>query len=367
MSRRRKLAPGIGEVRLKDGRRRYRARYRDHDRQCRSRTFIEYDNALAWLRERQVETERIRSGLAPPPKPPVPTLREFAAEVVESRMFRSGARHRADVARMILNHWPELLDRPLDEITRRDIKLGLGRLSNTLKSGTVNRVLAALSRVLREAHEDGVLTRNVCMGLRLPERSTVAKALVLDQVRRLLAAAEPCYRPLFAALFYTAGRKSDLLWLRWGQVRFEQALIVFIDTKNGDDVPVTLHPELAPHLRWIIDELYDGRPPPADHLVFRRVHRNSGRWDPKADPVEQPIVSPYKAYRRALARAELPATLRLHDLRHTMGTLLITEGKADIMTVKRHLGHKTLAATMKYLHHTPGQAERVARVKLAGP
>lgn len=361
---RRRMERGISRIRTKDSPRQFRARYYDHEGQRRSRTFIEYSNALAWLRERQVETERIKSGLAPTPKPPRPTLRVFAAEVVELRMFKAGAKHRADVARIILKHWPELLDRPVDEITRRDVKLGLGRLSQELGSGTVNRALSALSRVLREAHEDGMVPRNVCTKLRLPERSNVATALALDQVRRLLAGAEPCYRPLFAALLYTAGRRSDVLELRWSQVRFDHGLVVFLDTKSGDDVPVTLHPELEPHLRWIIDELYDGKRPPGDHLVFRRVHRNSKRWDPKADPVEQPIKSPYKAYRRALAKAGLPAKLRLHDLRHTMATLLLTEAKADLMTVKQHLGHKTLAATMRYLHHTPGQAERVARVRL---
>jgi len=260
--KRRRLARGITEVRKQDGPR-FRVRFKDHEGKRRCRTFIDYHNAVSWLRERQVETERIKSGLAPVPKPPVATLRDYAAEVVRSRMFRSGPKHRAAVARIILNHWPELLDRPVDEITRRDVKLGLGRLSQELGSATVNRALSALSRVLREAHEDELVSRNVCFKLRLPERSNVATALVLDEVRRLLAAAEPCYRPLFAALLYTAGRKTDVLELRWQQVRFEQGLIIFLDTKNGDDVPVSLHPELEPYLRWIIAELYAGEPPPA--------------------------------------------------------------------------------------------------------
>lgn len=365
MTRRRQLAKGIDRIDRPDGAR-YRARYIDHRGKRCSRVFIDYHNALAWLRERQVETERIKSGLAPAPKPPTDTLRTFAAEVVEARMFRSGYQHRADVARLILTHWPELLDRPIDEITRRDVQLGLARLAQTLKSATVNRALSALSRVLAEAIDDGTLTRNVCHGLRLPEKSTVASALGLDEVRRLLEAAEPCYRPLFATLLYTAGRRSDVLNLRWRQVRFDQGLIVFLDTKNRDDVPVTLHPELEPYLRWILAELYAGERPPPDHLVFRRVHRSSKRWDPTADPVDDSIVSPDKAYDRALEKAGLPTSVRLHDLRHTMATLLLTEGQADLMTVKRHLGHKTLAATMRYLHHTPGQAERVAKVRLVG-
>lgn len=52
-------------------------------------------------------------------------------------------------------------------------------------------------------------------------------------------------------------------------------------------------------------------------------------------------------------RDRLPAELRRdltpHALRHTMATLMLTSGAADVAVVQRLLGHSSLATTGRYL------------------
>ena len=59
------------------------------------------------------------------------------------------------------------------------------------------------------------------------------------------------------------------------------------------------------------------------------------------------------------ARAGLPARLRLHDLRHTAGSLGHRAGLSQ-RQIADMLGHKQLATTERYLHGFAGDAERAA-------
>ena len=68
-------------------------------------------------------------------------------------------------------------------------------------------------------------------------------------------------------------------------------------------------------------------------------------------------------FRPILKKAGLPATLRLHDLRHSMATLLLSAGE-QAKVVQERLGHSTVAFTLDvYAATTPGM-QRAAADKL---
>lgn len=70
-------------------------------------------------------------------------------------------------------------------------------------------------------------------------------------------------------------------------------------------------------------------------------------------------------FKRALARAALPATLRLYDLRHTCATLLMEAGE-NPKVVSERMGHASVALMLDvYSHVTPGM-QSGATAKLAG-
>ena len=80
--------------------------------------------------------------------------------------------------------------------------------------------------------------------------------------------------------------------------------------------------------------------------------------DPTGHPVHPHAIS--QAFERIARRADVPV-IRLHDVRHTHATLLITAG-VPVKVVSERLGHATAAFTIEtYQHVMPGmQADAAA-------
>ena len=79
---------------------------------------------------------------------------------------------------------------------------------------------------------------------------------------------------------------------------------------------------------------------------------------PTADPIHPHAIS--QAFDRIARRAGVPV-IRLHDLRHTHGTLLIKAG-VPVKVVSERLGHANIAFTIEtYQHVLPGMQADAAR------
>ncbi len=66
------------------------------------------------------------------------------------------------------------------------------------------------------------------------------------------------------------------------------------------------------------------------------------------------------AFRRACVRAGVTG-LRIHDLRHTFATRLVTGG-ADLVTVQHLLGHADLRMTGRYAHPTGASMQQAVEI-----
>ena len=77
----------------------------------------------------------------------------------------------------------------------------------------------------------------------------------------------------------------------------------------------------------------------------------SRRVEGDGDPIHPHALS--QAFERIACRAGVPV-IRLHDLRHTHGSLLIKEG-VPVKVVSERLGHANIAFTIEtYQHVLPG-------------
>src|SRR5207253_9886356 len=88
--------------------------------------------------------------------------------------------------------------------------------------------------------------------------------------------------------------------------------------------------------------------------------------DGDGQPIHPQCVS--QTFERIVRRAGVPV-IRLHDLRHTHGTLLIKEG-VPVKVVSERLGHANIAFTIQtYQHVLPGMQADAARIyeRLAAP
>ena len=112
-----------------------------------------------------------------------------------------------------------------------------------------------------------------------------------------------------------------------------------------------------------LEELYAKAADTSDDApVFATIERKRGR-DGVIRPVGRPLSPSMvtRVYRRYADRAGIPATIRLHDMRHTLITNAIGQGE-DIMIVSAFAGHAKTSTTLDvYGHLMPGRAQEAAR------
>jgi integrase len=175
------------------------------------------------------------------------------------------------------------------------------------------------------------------------------RVLERDEIDRLLAAATPRWRPLFATLTFTGLRIGEALGLRWRDVDFEAGVIrvrTQLDATTGEIVePKTEKARrdvaLMPALGRLLREQRLAAPPGLsgdDCFVFAKAD---------GDPPRHGTAR--HAFERTLAKAGL-SKLRLHDCRHTFVSLLLAAGR-DVVFVSRQVGHSSPAITLNVYSH----------------
>lgn len=179
----------------------------------------------------------------------------------------------------------------------------------------------------------------------------------------LIEACAPNLKPLVAFLFYTGARAGEALWLDWRNVDLQRAQVQFLDTKNGLDRGVPLHPDLVAILANL---------PHREGCVFRKQGRMIKRYLPPNSNSGQPIEishelgEPYtpldpeddrdtsagsrikKGFKAACTRAKI-TDFHPHDCRHTWATWHYQENR-DLNLLKELGGWQTLEMVLRYAH-----------------
>ncbi len=361
-------------------------------RQVHKRGFLTSKAAREWLADAQAEG---RKGAYV--EPSRERLGPYGAQVIAG--LRLKPQTRASYLKNWRNHvgpYP-LASLPLAQVTgamltahyqvlersgRKDHRAGEG-----LSPRTTRYVHVIIHRVLAQAVKDGQLARNPADAATPPTareaRPPEMTCWTAGQLATFLgwARENAVNAPLWHLLAMTGLRRGGAVALRWrdlsadgatliirrsaGMVRVkgEGAEMVEGSTKTDRPRPIDLDPPTVAVLRsWKAGRgelaLSLARP---DALIFGDLegrHRNG-------EHVSRQFARDLARCREAAGEDQLPV-IRLHDLRHTHATILLTS-REPVHVVSQRLGHASPVITMTvYAHVLPGSqreaAERFARL-----
>jgi integrase len=210
------------------------------------------------------------------------------------------------------------------------VKLELKAAGNT--PSTINRKLAALSKMLAVAEDRGIILERPKLR-REREAEPRTRFLSLEEERALfdaIAVRDPEIRQLCIFLVETGLRVSEALFLRWSDV--DGPLIRIAGTKN--DVP---------------------RAVPLSQAAAEVLFRRAGLPAPWRGISQSRLNHVWNLAKKDIG-LEDDEELVPHSLRHTFASRLI-QGGAGLILVKDLLGHRSISMTMRYAHLSPDATE----------
>lgn len=247
---------------------------------------------------------------------------------------------------------PDLGARPIRSVTPDDlVTWHRRRQAEGFAADSIHAWWTPLRLVLAHAVRRGVVPSNPADKLMAHERPKAGKSrqrfLAREEMRRLLEAASPAYRPALATGLFAGLRVGELLGPTWNDVDLKEKVLRVrcqMDRKgkrqplktDAGQRDVILMERLGNQLRR---RRLESRFSQDHDLVFATStgrtlgHRNlTGR-----------------GLEKACARAGLH-DVTFHALRHTFASLLIAQGH-DPVFVSRQLGHANPAITLRVYAH----------------
>lgn len=345
----------------------YRAHVRRTGFKSKSKVFASKREAQDWLRNNEADAalEKVTEGRGS-------TFKRLVEDFTAAGLCKY-----ASFAH--LEFWLEQLGAlRVTEITRRDINGAKLTLQNRpamrrtasgpkptdhkLTPATINRYLASLSAVFNFALEHELIDEHPMRGgkvKKLKESNGRTRVLNADEEARLLEAAKASAWPMMylflRMLLTTSARKTEVLELRWQDVKLEDSVAIVTETKNGKARALPL----VSDVKALLADASKVRPLRSDYVFF----------DPRKPGRPKTIDTAWIACRKAAGlfndREDQLDRVVLHTTRHTAVTKLL-KGGANTAQAAVVSGHRTLAMLKRYEHLAAQDAVEIAEKLLGG-
>jgi integrase len=286
--------------------------------------------------------------------PPARGTRYWAASHLQFWRGQLGHMRVRDISRADINAAKAKLQ---NKPALRSVPGGATLTGRRVSGATVNRYLATLSSVFNYALEHEIVDAHPMKAgkvSKLPESGGRTRILTADEESRLMAAAQASSWQMLALFvrmcLTTAARRSEVLNLRWSDLRLNDSIAVLSKTKNGR--PRAL--PLVADVRAALEHAQQTRPSKAQFVFY----------NPR-DPSKR--MNPDTAWRKCRQDAGLLADrddplerVVLHTTRHTSVTKML-KGGANLAQAAVVSGHQTLAMLKRYEHLAAADAVVLAQ------
>jgi len=336
----------VESYRLRDGRKRYRARWIDAGGRERSRTFDLKKDA-----DRFVLEQKRRASLGALYQAPTEALGEFASGWLDryALRVRPSTLHRA---RDLMQHVDAFAAVPLDEIRPAAVEDHIAALAKRAPR-QAELTLRVLKQVLANAKERGHLVDEAVFRVKAPRReSREMRFLDWDEVEELAANTVAPYGNMVMLAALTGLRQGELFALRDRNVDLEaKTVLVENGTYAGEFVPVKTRAsrrrvDLSSTAVRVLRRQLLARTPNDLHLVF-----------PSPDGhILNDDNFRHRVFAPAVRRTKLTG-FRFHDLRHTYAALMVAAG-AHPKYLQAQMGHSSIRVTLDLYGHLFPDANR---------
>lgn len=259
------------------------------------------------------------------------------------------------VTSRLIEFLEERADDDLADVTKADLVEFRNQLANKVGPGRVNFYVKVLRMFFRAAHRDGYLLENQAAYFETVRNRSDdrRRPLTIEEIRSVLAIANPEWQSLIRLGLYTGQRLADLAVLTWSNVDLERGEIRLTTRKTGRRLTIPIAGPLREHLEGLpgSDELSAPLHPKA-FGTLKKDGRAAGLSNQFVELLSQAGLREAQTHRgRGIGRSarRRSSKLSFHSLRHTAVTLLKDAGIPQA-TVMELIGHDSEQMSALYTH-----------------
>ena len=218
---------------------------------------------------------------------------------------------------------------------------------------TVKNILTVLSNLLNLAIKDEIIDKNVVHFVELPKFDNTRYfdypvSIQKEFLKSMLSYDEPIYKDIFLFLFH-GRRRNEVLSLEFSMIDFEQRLY---------KIPAKINKAKRNQSHKMTDILYARL---YKHYAIACINQETKY--PKGFVFCNPFTLTRfydltKAWARFLDKNDLPE-IRLHDIRHLIGTYTTNTLELPIEKISHTLGHTDIKTTQRYITKKPDSSKEI--------
>lgn len=327
----------ISEYKTRNGRRYLAALWLENQKVSSRGGFLTKREARLWLAEEEkrfsASRGRTHTGFH--------AFAEKYLDEIRDRKQQNTYSSKKTVIRRFLAHLGRD-DFPLADISDEIVSCYLKQQKNDRGEKSANRDLRELRTLFNWGVRKGHAPKNPFLAFEnYAEEAFVRYVPPPEDIDKVRLAATPAERDLIEAIFFTAGRLSEVLNLSWDRdINFEHRTVQLWTRKRRGG-------SLEPSLLAMHEDLYK--------LLYRRwkARDKTNAWvfpNPETSkPYHKNSRFVKNLFDRVCARAQVKR-FTAHCIRHHVATRFIDSGKATSRQVQNFLRHKRLSTTETYLH-----------------